>query len=61
MARFDGVWQALEQTGLPICLHCGWSIPDVRRLFNTSYGAHALGCIGGRTVVARARKARPTR
>ncbi len=41
--RFDVVWRALEQTGLPLCLHCGWSIPDVRRLFNTSYGAHALG------------------
>ncbi|HLH23048.1 MAG TPA: amidohydrolase family protein [Chloroflexota bacterium] len=42
-ARFDVVWQALERAGLPLCLHCGWSVPDVRRLFNTSYGSHALG------------------
>jgi predicted TIM-barrel fold metal-dependent hydrolase len=41
--RFDVIWRALDQTELPFCLHCGWSIPDVRRLFNTSYGAHALG------------------
>lgn len=41
--RFDVLWAELERAGLPLCLHCGWSLPDVRRLFTTSYGSHVLG------------------
>jgi predicted TIM-barrel fold metal-dependent hydrolase len=39
----DPVWAAIEASGLPLCIHCGWCNPGITRAFDTSYGAHVLG------------------
>jgi len=39
----DPIWAAIERSGLPLCIHCGWSNPAITHAFDTSYGAHVLG------------------
>ena len=39
----DSVWEAVEKSGLPLCIHCGWCNPGITHAFDTSYGSHVLG------------------
>jgi predicted TIM-barrel fold metal-dependent hydrolase len=40
---FTPVWDALAETGLPLCVHMGMSFPPFERLCQSRLDAHAIG------------------